>query len=137
MNMSSRERKRKETKEEFSKEEIIDLVEMFRYLLDAYGFFAEKLGRIQKDHEEAYKFMFSLELAEKLPEMLSLVSEKGPPELSKLLTRMFVKMSAFLPRIGKLMDLSADEKIKLGKNLKSLAKDFDKLLNWIERMEEK
>lgn len=135
--MSSKETQKKETKKELTKEEVKDLVEMFRYLLDAYGFFAVKLGEIQKTHEEAYDFMFSLELAEKLPEMLSLVSEKGPPKLNKLLTGIFVKMSTFLPRIGKLMDLSADEKMKLGKNLKSLAKDFDNLLDWIEKMEEK
>ena len=131
------EKTKKKEANKLPKEEVKDLAEMFRYLLDAYGVFAEKLGKIQKEHEDAYKFMFSLELAEKLPEMLSIVSEKGPPELSKLLTRMFVKMSAFFPRISKLMDLSADEKIKLGKNLKSLAKDFDKLLDWIDKMEEK
>lgn len=135
--MSSKENKKKETKKELKKEEVEDLIEMFRYLMDAYGSFAEKLGNIQKTHKEAYDFMFSLEIAEKLPEILSLVAEEGPPELSKLLIGIFAKMSTYLPRIGKLMDLSADEKIKLGKNLKSLAKDFDRLLDWIEKMEGK
>lgn len=135
--MSREEFEKRKSEEELSREEIKDLVEMFRYLLDAYGSFADSLGKIQKKHEEAYKTMFSLELAEKLPEMLSVVSEKGPPELGKLLTGIFVKMSAFLPRIGKLMDLPADEKIMLGKNLKSLAKDFDKLLDWVEEVEQK
>ena len=125
-----------ETEEAISKEDIKKLVEMFRYLLDAYGSFANALGKIQKNHEEAYETMFSLEVAEKLPEILSVVSEKGPPELSKLLTKIFVRMSMLLPRIGKLMDLSANDKIKLGENLKDLAKDFDKLLDWVEKMEE-
>lgn len=125
-----------ETKERITKEEAKDIVEMLRYLTDAYGFFALKLGKIQRDHEEAYEHMFSLEVAEKIPEMLSQISEKGPPELGELLTRVFVRFSTLLPRIGKLMDLSADEKIKLGKNLQSFAKDFDKLLDWIEKMEE-
>lgn len=135
--MSSKQEEKRETRRELTKEEAKDLVEMFRYLLDAYGFFAEKLGTIQKEHEEAYKSLFSLEVAEKLPEMLNVLSEKGPRELSKLLTGIFVKMTAYLPRLGKLMDLSAEEKIKLGKNLKSLTKDFDKLLDWIEKTEEK
>lgn len=133
--MPSKEVEEREETEEVPVEMVKDLVEMFRYLLDAYGSFANTLGKIQKKHEEMYKSMFSLDMAEKLPEILSVVSEKGPPELSRLLTKIFVKMSAFLPRIGKLMDLSADEKIKLGKNLKSLAKDFDNLLDWIGKME--
>ena len=132
-----KETKKEETEDKLSKEELKGMTEMYRYLMDAYGSFAENLGKIQKNHGEAYKTMFSLELAEKLPEMLGVLSEKGPPELAKLLMEMFVKMSAFLPRINRLMDLSAEEKIKLGKNLKSLAKDFDRLTDWIEKMEEK
>ena len=126
-----------EKEEEVTKEDIKNLVEMFSHLLESYGSFADSLGKVQKTHEEAYETMFSLELAESLPEILSAVSEKGPPELSKLFTKVFVKMSIVLPRIGKLMDLSADDKLKLGKNLKSLAKDFNKLVDWIEKMEEK
>ena len=133
--MPSEENEEEKTEEEVTREDIKNLVEMFSHLLDAYGSFADTLGKIQKNHEEAYETMFSLELAEKLPEILSVVSEKGPPELGKLLTKIFVKMSTFLPRLGKLMDLSADDKIKLGKNLKSLAKDFGKLLDWVEKME--
>ena len=125
-----------EKKEELTKEEAKDLVEMLRYLTDAYGFFALKLGKIQKDHEKAYERMFSLEVAEKMPEMLSRMSEEGPPELGKLFTRIFVKFSTLLPKLGKLMDLSAKEKIKLGKNLQSFAKDFDELLDWIEKLGE-
>lgn len=81
--------------------------------------------------------MFSLELAARLPEIINLVAERGPPELSKLFTKIFVKMSTLLPRVSKLMDLSADDKITLGENLKSLAKDFSKLPVWVEKMEEK
>ena len=124
-------------KKKFTTEETRDLIEVFRHLLDAYGVFAEKLGKIQKTHKEAYESTFSLEAAEKLPEMFSLMADKAPPELSKLFTTIFVRMAAFLPRISRLMDLSADEKIKLGKNLKTLAKDFGKLLDWIEKMERK
>ena len=134
--MRSEETEGKEQEKELSREEIEDLVEMFRYLLDAYGSFADTIGKIQKKHEEAYETMFSLELAEKLPEILSVVSERGPPELSKLLTEILVKIASFLPRIGKIMDLSADDKIKLGKNLKTLAKDFEKLLDWVKKMED-
>ena len=135
--MPSEETEEEKTEEEVTREDIKNLVEMFAHLLDAYGSFANSLGKIQKTHEEAYETMFSLELAESLPEILSIVSEKGPPELSKLLTKIFVKMATLLPRIGKLMDLPANEKIKLGKNLKSLAKDFEKLIEHVEKMEEK
>jgi len=122
--------------EEATREDIRKLGEMFSYLMGAYGSFAQSLGEIQKKHEKAYETMFSLELAENLPQILSIISEKSP-ELGELFNKIFVRMAAFLPRIGKLMDLSAEEKIKLGKNLKSLAKDFQKLIEQVEKMEEK
>ena len=70
-----------------------------------------------------------------IPEMLSRIAEKAP-ELNKLLLGIFVKVSSYLPQLGNLMNLSADDKMKLGKNLKSLANDFDKMRNWIEKVEE-
>lgn len=122
----------KKTEEEVTREDIKNLVEMFGHLLSAYGSFADSLGKIQKKHEETYETMFSLELAEKIPEVLSIISEKAP-ELSKIFTKIVVRMTTVLPRIGKIMDLSADDKIRLGRNLKSLAKDFDKLLDLMEK----
>ena len=123
---------RKEKKHKLSREEVKDLVEMLRHLLDAYGFFAEKLGEIQETHEEAYEYMFSLESAERLPEALSLMAEKAP-ELGKLFTSIFVRITTYMPRVNRLMVLSAEEKIRLGKNLRTLAEDIGKLLNWIEK----
>jgi len=131
--MSPIEEKNERTK--LTKDEAKELAEMYKYMLDAYGQFAETLGKIQQAHKEAYESMFSLEAAARLPEMLSELSEKKP-ELGKLLTGMFVKIATFLPRLGNLMNLSANEKIELGRNLKSLSKDFDELLDWIEKVEE-
>lgn len=113
-------------------DEAKELVEMFKYLLDAYGQFAETLGRIQQTHKEAFESMFSLESAIKLPEMLSELSEKQP-ELGKLLTEILIKLSTFLPRLSNLMSLSAKEKVELGEHLKFLAKDFDKIRECIDK----
>lgn len=126
----------KKNQGKITKEEAKDLVEMFRYLMDAYSFFAEKLGNIQKTHKEAFEYMLSPDLAMQIPEMLSEIAEKDP-ELNRLFTRIFVKMSTYFPQIGNLMNLPAESKIKLGKNLKSLAKDFDELLMWIDKVKEK
>jgi len=123
-------------KAKLEKKEIVNLVEMFADLMNAYGSFSENLGKIQKTHKETYEEMFSLEAAEKIPEMLSKIVAEGPSELSSLFVRIFAKMTTFLPRVNKMMELSAEEKIKLGKNLKSLAKDFGKLLEWVEKKEE-
>jgi len=108
------------------------LVEMFKYLLNAYGQFAETLGNIQQTHKEAFASMFSLESAIRLPEMLNELSKKQP-ELGKLLTEILIKLSAFLPRLNNLMNLSAKEKVELGEHLKLLAKDFDKIREWIDK----
>ena len=116
-----------------TKDEAKALVEMYKYLLDAYGQFAETLGKIQQMHKEAFESMFSLESTIKLPEMLSEMSEKKP-ELGKLLTELLVKMTTSLPRLSNLMNLSSKEKIQLGQHLKSLARDFGKLLEWIDKL---
>lgn len=131
-------KKAKEKKDKLDKEEYLSLVDMFSELMNAYGSFAENLGKVQKNHKQAYKDMFSLEAMEKLPEILNMaLDEKVPPELSRLVVTIFAKMTAFLPRITNMMELTADDKIKLGENLKSLAKDFKKLREWIEKQEKK
>ena len=121
-----------EKKRKITKEEVKSLVEMLRYLMDAYGFFAEKLGEIQKSHKESYDFIFSLEATEKLPEVLSEMVEKFP-EASNLYTNILIRMTGYMPKINSLMTLSADEKIELGRNLKALAEDLGELHNWIEK----
>jgi hypothetical protein len=115
-----------------TREEAKGIAEMYKSLLDAYGQFAETLGRIQMTHEEAYTSMFSIEAAAKLPEMLSEMSNTIP-ELGKLLTSIFVKLASYLPGLSNLMNLSGKDKIELGRNLKSLARDFGELLKWIEK----
>jgi hypothetical protein len=118
--------------ERLSNAEAKGLAELYKSLLDAYGQFAETLGRIQLVHGDAYASMFSLEAAARLPEMLSQISDTKP-ELSKLLTTVFVKMATLLPRLSNLMNLSATEKIQLGENLRSLARDFAELIDWTEK----
>jgi hypothetical protein len=118
-----------------TKDEARGIAEMYRSLLDAYGQFAETLGRIQQTHQEAYTSMFSIAMATRLPEMLSDMSNKMP-ELGKLFTRIFVKLASYLPSLNNLMNLSGKDKIQLGQNLKSLARDFGELLEWIEKADE-
>lgn len=66
-----------------------------------------------------------------------MMDKETPPELGRLVVTIFAKMTAFLPRITNIMELTADDKIKLGENLKSLAKDFKKLREWFEKQEKK
>ena len=129
-------KKVRKEKAKLEKEEVFGLVEMFEELMSAYGSFAGNLGKIQKNHEEAYKEMFSLQAIERLPEMLSNVMTEAP-EVGKLVVTIFAKMTAFLPRITNIMELPADDKIVLGENLKSLAKDFRKLRELVEKEEKK
>jgi hypothetical protein len=131
--MSTTEGNKAEAK--LTKEEAKGLAELYRSMLDAYGQFSETLGRIQLTHGEAYAAMFSLESAAALPEMLSQLSGTRP-ELSKLLTAIFVKMATLLPRLGNLMNLPATDKIQLGESLRLLARDFAELINWIEKVDE-
>lgn len=128
--MSEPEENRDRTR--ITKEEAKGMAEMYKSLLDAYGQFAETLGNIQMTHVEAYTSMFSIEAATQLPEMLSEMSNRIP-ELGKLLTGIFVKLASYTPSLANLMNLSGKDKIELGRNLKSLARDFGELLKWIEK----
>jgi hypothetical protein len=128
--MSEIERNSQEGK--LTKDEAKGLVEMFKYLLNAYGQFAETLGNIQQTHKEAFASMFSLESAIRLPKVLSELSEKQP-ELGKLLTEILIKLTTLLPKLSNLMNLSAKEKVELGEQLKLLAKDFDTIREWIDK----
>jgi len=131
--MSNKASKVLKKKDELDKAEYFGLIEMFAELMNAYSKFSENLGKIQKAHEEAFKDMFSYEMLEQFPKMMTKVMEEAPSELSRLVINIFSKMTAFLPRISKIMELSADEKIRLGENLRSLAKDFEKLLEWARK----
>ena len=104
------------------------MLEMIRYLMDAYGNFAEKLGTIQRDHKGAFDVMMSPTSMMQLPARLNKLSEKNP-ELSNLLAKLVLQMSIFLPQIANLINLTAEEKIKLGVSLKSISKDIDTLLD--------
>jgi len=109
-------------------DELSEMLEMVRYLVDAYGSFAQVLGNIQRDHKESYENMMSPSSLMQIPDMLNKLAEKKP-ELNNILTKLFIKMSTFLPQLSNLMSLTAEEKIKLGINLKSTAKDIDELLD--------
>lgn len=123
----------KERKDDLTKKEAISILEMLRQLMDAYGFFAENLGGIQKSNQEAFDSMFSIETFTKLPEIANRITEQMP-EIGKLYTTIILRMSALVPRISNLMDLSADEKINLGKNLKVLSREINKLQEHVERL---
>lgn len=112
-----------------------DLTEMYRNIFEAYGQFVETLGTIQQTHREAYETMSSPATAARLPEMLSELSVQQP-ELNQLFTRILIKLSTYTPMLNNMMNLSAVDKIQLGRNLKSLASDFDELLGWAEKVRE-
>lgn len=46
-------------KDKLDREEFISLVDMFSELMNAYGSFAGSLGKVQKNHKEAYEEIFS------------------------------------------------------------------------------
>ena len=74
------------TEDGLKKDDVVNLTEMFSELMNAYGLFAESLGKIQKEHKESYDELFSFEAAMKLPEMLSKVMDSDtPPELQTVM----------------------------------------------------
>jgi len=102
------------------------LMEVFSTIVDSYGDFAISVGNIEKKDPKVFE---ALEyLGQMTPELMSRIVETQPPEIVGLFMRILVRMSTLGPQMSKLMDQPAEEKIRLGEEMKEFAKDFRDLL---------
>jgi hypothetical protein len=109
------------------------LFQVITNLLEAYGDFARKIGEVQRDQRAAYEFLTSAKAMKYSMELLGKISQETPPEILGLFIQILMKLNTYLPKINKIMDISAEEKIELGENLKSLAEDLKKMQKMTEQ----
>lgn len=113
------------TKEEYV--EFLNLLRIFISMLRENGNLITKMGEIEKKYPKEFKLM-----KEFSTEKLDVFIEKAPPEIAGLFLKIMLRAAAIGPKTSKAMELSADEKLELGRQIAELVKDMEKLLKKIE-----
>ena len=112
------------------KVDITSLVKVFVSLLRAYGNMAKAIGTIQLEYKESFEALTYLGIV--APRLMERVVEKAPPDVVGLFMKILMKMTVLGPKMGKIMELPAEEKVKIGEELNAYAEDFEKLLKFME-----
>ena len=113
------------TKREYA--EFLNLLRILISMLSENGRLITKMGEIEKKYPKEFKLM-----KEFSTEKLDAFVEKAPPEIAGLFLKIMLRAAAIGPKTSKAMELSADEKIELGKQIAELVKDMESLLKKIE-----
>ena len=115
----------------------VDLKTLF-YVVTSFmrvlGEFAERVGTIEKEHPESYEaIMFFGRMA---PQIMNVLAEKSPPEEIGAFIKLTSKLIALGPKLDKIGELPAEEKISVGKELKQIADEYDRLWEKLQKKTE-
>jgi len=116
-----------EFKERFKKIDPDNLLDMVVEILNIYGSFVEKFGSVQKKYASEFELFDVFAKRPLSPEIINMIVDKASPETAGIMLKIMLKLNTITPQMNRLMELSAREKIELGKTIKSIAKDFSKL----------
>jgi len=110
-------------------QEIKEFIDVSIVYLKSLGTFAKKIGEVEKRYPEALKMMQHISS----PETLTGFVSKAPPEIVVSLLKIFIRASSLSTKMGKdISELTADEKIELGKELIALANEMSGLMKRAE-----
>jgi hypothetical protein len=112
--------------------EFLNLLKIFISMLSENGKLITKMGEIEKKYPKEFKLMREFS-AEKLDAFV----EKAPPEIAGLFLKIMLRAAVIGPKTSKAMELSAEEKIELGKQIAELVKDMEILLKKVEEESKK
>jgi len=107
--------------------EFLNLIRIFISILSENGKLITKMGEIEEKFPDEFKMM-----KEFSPERLDAFVEKAPPEIAGLFLKIMLRAAAIGPKTNRAMDLPAEEKLKLGKQINELVKDLEILLKKVE-----
>lgn len=110
--------------------EILNLVRILIAMLKANGKLIAKMGEVEKKFPEEFGLMKDFS-AEKLDTFV----DKAPPEIAGLFLKIMLRATTIGPKMNNAMKLSADEKIRLGKEISKLVRDLETLLEKVEEVE--
>jgi hypothetical protein len=107
--------------------EFLNLIKIFISMLSENGKLITKMGETEKKFPNEFKMM-----KEFSPERLDAFVEKAPPEIAGLFLKIMLRAAAIGPRTNRAMELPADEKLELGKQINELVRDLEILLRKVE-----
>lgn len=108
---------------------------VFISLLRSYGDFAKAIGTIEKEQPDSYEAI--LYLGKFAPQILSILAEKSPPEELGAFIKLTMKLIELGPKMDTISTLGADEKIRIGTELREIANEYDLLWKQLEQKAKK
>jgi hypothetical protein len=123
----------KEAVEKISKIDILTFFEATNRMMKAYADLAKRIGHIQKENQEAFETMSYL--GSIAPQMVRMLAERAPPEEFGAFIKAFMELLEIAPKLDSLMSLSAEEKIKVGEKLESIANTFEEMIKRTKEIE--
>lgn len=102
------------------------LMDVVVSLLRAYGNFAKAIGDIQSKSPEAYELI--IEFGKSAPEILKRIAERSPPAVIGTYVQVSVRLLELQDKMNNIMQLSPEEKMKLGEELVDIANSYEQVL---------
>lgn len=110
-------------------QQIKEFIEAFVEYLKGMGAFAIKIGETEQKYPQAFKMMAEMASPENIAKFIS----KVPPEIVVKMLEFMLRASSLTAKMQrKLNELSADEKIQLGKEMIELAESVSELMRKAE-----
>lgn len=110
-------------------QQIKEFIEAFVEYLKGMGAFAIKIGETEQKYPQAFKMMAEMASPENIAKFIS----KAPPEIVVKMLEFMLRASSLTAKMQrKLNELSADEKIQLGKEMIELAESVSELMRKAE-----
>jgi hypothetical protein len=109
--------------------QITEFIEAFVEYLKGMGAFAIKIGETEQKYPQAFKMMAEMASPENIANFIS----KAPPEIVAKMFEFMLRASSLTAKMQrKLNELSADEKVQLGKEMVELAESVSELMRKAE-----
>ena len=110
--------------------DIFSLMKIVINVLKAYGEFAKSVGQAQAMDPEAYELI--LELGKAAPQILGSIAKRSPPAVIGSFVQVSLRLLELQEKMEKMMQLSPEEKIKLGEEIIETANSYEQVLTKIK-----
>lgn len=116
-------------KEALEKVKTVDIGKLslgFVQILRVYAEVATKFGQIQKDNPETFESMAYLGLV--APQLIKKLAKEAPPQELGAFIQAFFELVELGPKLERIMELPADEKIEIGCRLSKIADVIEEMV---------
>jgi len=107
--------------------DIVSLMRAVVEMLKAYSDMAKRIGIIQRDNKEAFEALTYL--GSMAPQIVKALAKKAPPEEFGAFIQAFMDLLELSPKLDKIMELPAEEKIEIGERLEKIANTLEEIIS--------